>query len=386
MPLVFPLDQRPLHSDNVKNQFPAFYHDDAQTFMLFVKAYYEYMEQEGKTQYELNRVEGYKDIDLTLESYIDYFRKTVLPSIPIDVLADKRLLVKTIRDFYQSKGTIDSYRFLFRALYKEDIEVNYPSDKMLIVSEGDFRLDRYLVISSDEQAYKFIGRTIQGLENFRAAMFSDDINLAAFNVAIKNGDKDAKDALAKANNLLLGKDLKVIRQKATQIFNEVKTKQVCDSVYGVGSDSTIDTVEEAVDVIELLEEEGVLSKADAKIAIKGIKNGNHGFYINGKPYTVVENAAKDERFENATHERGHKMLADAILSKEGRAKLRSIAKVILEFAQKNDPVLYTRLVAEVSPYLNKQVSADNASDYVDNISDENIDEPIVVFLEKFDIS
>ena len=164
MPLVFPLDQRPLHSDNVKNQFPAFYHDDAQTFMLFVKAYYEYMEQEGKLQYELNNVEGYKDIDLTLESYIDYFRKTVLPSIPIDVLADKRLLVKTIRDFYQSKGTIDSYRFLFRALYNEDIEVNYPSDKMLIVSEGDFRLDRYLVISSDEQAYKFIGRTIQGLE------------------------------------------------------------------------------------------------------------------------------------------------------------------------------------------------------------------------------
>ena len=145
MPLVFPLDQRPLHSDNVKNQFPAFYHDDAQTFMLFVKAYYEYMEQEGKLQYELNNVEGYKDIDLTLESYIDYFRKTVLPSIPIDVLADKRLLVKTIRDFYQSKGTIDSYRFLFRALYNEDIEVNYPSDKMLIVSEGDFRLDRYLV-------------------------------------------------------------------------------------------------------------------------------------------------------------------------------------------------------------------------------------------------
>ena len=164
MPLVFPLDQRPLHSDNVKNQFPAFYHDDAQTFMLFVKAYYEYMEQEGKLQYELNNVEGYKDIDLTLESYIEYFRKTVLPSIPIDVLADKRLLVKTIRDFYQSKGTIDSYRFLFRALYNEDIEVNYPADKMLIVSDGDFRLDRYLVISSNEQAYTFIGRTIQGLE------------------------------------------------------------------------------------------------------------------------------------------------------------------------------------------------------------------------------
>ena len=65
-------------------------------------------------------------------------------------------------------------------------------------------------------------------------------------------------------------------------------------------------------------------------------------------------------------------------------RTKNKAKVILEFARKNDPVLYTRLVAEVSPYLNKQVSADNASDFVDNISDENIDEPIVVFLENFD--
>ena len=169
MPLAFPLDQRPLQSDNVKNQFPAFYQEDAQTFMLFVKAYYEYMEQEGKTQYELNNIKGYKDIDLTLDSYIDYFRKTVLPSIPLDVLADKRLLVKTIRDFYQSKGTIDSYRFLFRALYNEDIEINYPADKMLVVSGSDFRLDRYLIISSEEQAYTFIGRTIQGMETVAEA-------------------------------------------------------------------------------------------------------------------------------------------------------------------------------------------------------------------------
>ena len=298
--------------------------------------------------------QGYKQRQLEIQEEID---------VEIENIEDKiKQMNPTAKDILLG---------LVNKIESKKIEVRKVNDSDLSFSEKTEQIGKLL-------------KEIQNLENFRTAMFSDDINLAAFNVAIKNGDKDAKDALAKANNLFSGKDTKVIKKEATRIFNEVKTKQVCDSVYGVGSDSTIDTVEEAVDVIELMGEEGVLSRADVKVAIKGIKNGNHGFYINGKPYTVVENAAKDERFENATHERGHKMLADAILSKEGRAKLRSIAKVILEFAQKNDPVLYTRLVAEVSPYLNKQVSADNASDFIDNISDENIDEPIVVFLENFD--
>jgi len=154
-----------LTSSLVKNQFPEFLTEDAPNFLLFVKAYYEYMEQSGKSVHELNKLKSYKDIDDTLDEYIEYFRRTVIPSLPINVLADKRLLAKTIRDFYQSKGTFDSYKFLFRVLYDEDIEINYPADQMLKVSDGDWRIDRYVVISSNEQAYNFIGKTIQGIES-----------------------------------------------------------------------------------------------------------------------------------------------------------------------------------------------------------------------------
>ena len=154
-----------LTSNLVKDQFPDFFKEDAPNFLLFIKAYYEYMEQSGKAVHELNKAESYKDIDLTLDEYVEYFRRTILPSIPLNVLADKRLLAKTIRDFYQSKGTFDSYKFLFRILYDEDIEVNYPADQMLKVSDGDWRIDQYVVISSNEQAYTLIGKTIQGVES-----------------------------------------------------------------------------------------------------------------------------------------------------------------------------------------------------------------------------
>ena len=163
-----------LTSNLVKNQFPEFLTEDAPNFLLFIKAYYEYMEQSGKSVHELNKLKSYKDIDDTLDEYIEYFRRTVLPSLPLTLLADKRLLAKTIRDFYQSKGTFDSYKFLFRILYDEDIEVNYPADQMLKVSDGDWHIDRYVVISSNEQAYKFIGKTIQGIES-RGEAFVENV-------------------------------------------------------------------------------------------------------------------------------------------------------------------------------------------------------------------
>jgi len=163
-----------LTSSLVKNQFPDFYKEDSPGFLLFVKAYYEYMEQSGKSIHELNKLKSYKDIDDTLDEYIEYFRRTIIPSLPISVVSDKRLLAKTIRDFYQSKGTLDSYKFLFRILYDEDVEVSYPADQMLKVSDGDWQIDRYIVIPSNEEAYKFIGKTIQGIES-QAEAFVEDV-------------------------------------------------------------------------------------------------------------------------------------------------------------------------------------------------------------------
>ena len=78
---------------------------------------------------------------------------------------------------------------LVNKIESKKIEIRKINDSNLSFSEKTEQIGKIL-------------KEIQNLESFRAAMFSDDINLAAFNVAIKNGDKDAKDALTKANNLV----------------------------------------------------------------------------------------------------------------------------------------------------------------------------------------
>ena len=159
----------------VQSQFPSFYAEEGENFVAFVKAYYEWMETANQQQHELKKLQDYKDIDLTIDAYIEYFRRTVLADIPENVIADKRLLAKNIKDFYQSKGTLASYKLLFRMLYNEDVEVNYPADQILKVSDGDWRIDRYLVTNHDHNNIRFIGKTIKGNDSSAEALVENVI-------------------------------------------------------------------------------------------------------------------------------------------------------------------------------------------------------------------
>lgn len=157
----------------VQNQFPDFYKEDGENFLLFMQAYYEYLEQEGKLTDGIQNLQDYRDIDNTLDEYIEYFRKDLLPSIPASTVADKRLLAKAIKQFNLSRGTLASYRLLFRSIYNEDVELSYPADQILKVSDGDWRIDRYLVSSYDDATYKFIGKTIKGAESSAECLVED---------------------------------------------------------------------------------------------------------------------------------------------------------------------------------------------------------------------
>jgi len=157
----------------VRNQFPDFYKEDGENFLAFIEAYYAWMEENGNLTDGIRNLESYRDISTTTDDYIQYFFNTLLPGMPIEVAADKKLLAKYIKQGNLSRGTFASYKLLFRALYNEDIELSYPADQILKVSDGDWRIDRYLIANFDENTYDFIGKTITGTESQAEALVED---------------------------------------------------------------------------------------------------------------------------------------------------------------------------------------------------------------------
>jgi hypothetical protein len=52
-----------------------------------------------------------------------------------------------LKDFYLSRGSISSFKFLFRALFNEDVSIEYPRDQMLVTSFAGYS-ERYFIYST----------------------------------------------------------------------------------------------------------------------------------------------------------------------------------------------------------------------------------------------
>ena len=125
---------RPKVSSIVASQLPEFIRDEYQTFVDFLKAYYDFLETTQKDPTTL------RDIDTTLDAFITYFKDELAQKIPYSTV-DERFLISRIKDLYLAKGSEASYKLLFRILFNKDITLQYPSTQMLRASDGKWNQD-----------------------------------------------------------------------------------------------------------------------------------------------------------------------------------------------------------------------------------------------------
>lgn len=129
----------------IEEQFPSFIRTDYRKLVLFIKAYYEWLDQKDNAGYVLGKLDTIYDSDRSLDEFYSHFKNTYLLTFP-EVLAtnpsgnkpNKNTLLKKIRDFYGNKGTESAYKFLFRILYDSDLEIYYPKEDILKVSDGQW--------------------------------------------------------------------------------------------------------------------------------------------------------------------------------------------------------------------------------------------------------
>lgn len=120
----------------VQRQLPEFIQSDYPKFVAFLKAYYEYMDTiDDRDIIEL------RDIDSTVDSFIEYFKGEIGFNIPDLQNIDMRLFLRKSKLAFTSKGTEESYKFLFRVLFNKNVEISYPWDSVLKCSDGKWNRD-----------------------------------------------------------------------------------------------------------------------------------------------------------------------------------------------------------------------------------------------------
>src|SRR6056300_460625 len=110
-------------SHYVQDMFPSFYKDEGALFITFVKAYYEWLENNDQALYESRRLPDYRDIDKTLDQFIIDFKNKYLPNIQFNVATNKELFIKNSLDFYRAKGTERAIDLYFKLIYGLEAKV-----------------------------------------------------------------------------------------------------------------------------------------------------------------------------------------------------------------------------------------------------------------------
>lgn len=135
----------------IPSQLPEHIRDDPAyaNFVLFLQAYYEWMEQNGNVTERTKNLTSYIDIDSSTSEFLNYFYNDFLSYFPEELLVDKTEVVKLAKELYKSKGTPASYQLLFRILYNMDVDFFYTKDAVLKASNGKWYVSKSLKLSTD---------------------------------------------------------------------------------------------------------------------------------------------------------------------------------------------------------------------------------------------
>jgi hypothetical protein len=162
--------------DWVKEQFPEFIQSDYPRMIEFIQAYYSYI----STKTENGEIDDIRDIDFTSGDYLLKIRKEFSYNATKFNFLSEPEFIRHAKEFYASKGSEESIKFLFRALFNDDVEIEYPSDRLFTPSNAHWEQFKSIKVQLKQNSItpdNFIGSylTLRNSDNIRQIIEIDDV-------------------------------------------------------------------------------------------------------------------------------------------------------------------------------------------------------------------
>lgn len=151
----------------IEQQIPQHIREDSPLLTKFLEYYYEFIEFDQQIVRLIQDVATFNDIDaVDLDFLITFFEEYRI--LPRDIAVDERFIAKHIYDLYKSKGTEKSVRLLFKIIWGDDVNLEYPSDQILKSSDGRWNQQNVIMVESSD--------LILGCDSFAYRNLLIDIN------------------------------------------------------------------------------------------------------------------------------------------------------------------------------------------------------------------
>ena len=151
----------------IPRQLPEIYRQNGPLFIAFLQAYYAWLGLEGNIDAKAQTLMLNRDIDTTLPEYLSHFETKYLQGVPLANFsdADVRSLVKNIKQIIGMKGSTQGIKYLFNALYGEDVNVYRPGNDLFKTSDGIWNEENYMEVSYSPILTKVEGSIVTGAQS-----------------------------------------------------------------------------------------------------------------------------------------------------------------------------------------------------------------------------
>lgn len=161
--------------NTIESQLPRHVVQDYPLFVEFLKAYYEWMEENGQPYYALKNHLEWTNFETSIDDYVNFLRKEYLFNLPSDVAGGLELFLSNSKQFHLSVGTERSFKFIFKILFGDeagDVELYFPRQDILKVSDSDWtRAQNIMYITNSGDSSAFLYRVIKQTREIYPGVF-----------------------------------------------------------------------------------------------------------------------------------------------------------------------------------------------------------------------
>lgn len=253
-------------SSIIKYHIPEFVRVKHPKFTQLIEDYYKHLEQKGNYLYSLENSIRNLDIQQCDEEYLDKWFDENAENFPKNNLIDKRLLLHILHEFYLAKGSEDSFRFLFRILYNEDIEFFYPKKYLFKLSDGNYSKDTFIFITSN---------------NFHKVKGEISIDAA---ITVESINADGKANINRIEEIIYIGTKYVLKLNVSDysgtfipdedVYLNVNNEQILENIYGVLSSIEISNGGKNYKINDEISETSSDNIIPADFKISNISDGN----------------------------------------------------------------------------------------------------------------
>lgn len=151
--------------NTIDSQLPRHVVQDYPLFVEFLKAYYEWMGENGQPYYALENHLDWLNFKDSMDDYISFLREEYLFNLPANTAGGLELFLRNSKQFHLTVGTEQSFKFIFKILFGEsagDVELYFPRKDILKVSDSSWTAAQSVMLITDSgNSSDFLYRVIK---------------------------------------------------------------------------------------------------------------------------------------------------------------------------------------------------------------------------------